>query len=280
MTAIEIWNLALLKIGVTQTVQDLSEASREAWTGALVYDHYLRAALRRFPWAFATKYQRLVLIQGPAWPTAIVQAWDAGSAGPPVRPPQVYAPGVVVMFAGNVYYCIQGHTADASIQPPHPDYWTSTPPENANGDWYYAYREPIDCVFERRLVPPGNYGRRFHGTPIPFRKGRDTNGLMVFSNEQDAVLEYTTLDCLHLWTDDLFVEYLTWLLASAAAPGLTRIADMSKTALQMAENTIAVAEVVDAREAQQEKPGDAEWIRARGGYGAFGDYGGDPSRYR
>ena len=226
----------------------------------------MKAALRRFPWAFATKYQALTLIQGPAWPTAIVQAWTSG---------QVYAVNVVVSSGGVLYYCLAGHTADSAHQPPNTTYWSTTPPLAANGDWFYAYREPIDCIFERRCVPPGNYGRRFRGTPIPFRKGRDSNGLMVYANEQDLVLEYTTIDCLDLWTDDLFIEYFTWLLASAAAPGLSRVADMTKTCLQMAEATIEIAKTVDAREAQQEKPGDAEWIRTRGGYGAYGDYGPD-----
>lgn len=255
MTAIELLNLALLKIGVSKGIAALDEASREAYTGALVYDHTLRMALRRFPWPFATKYAVLDLTQGPAWTDAPVQAWTSG---------QVYAVGAVVELSDVVYYCILGHTASGSNDPPDATYWSTTATTEANGDWDWAYRWPTDCIFARRIVPQGGAGRVFSETPVPFRIGRDSNGLLVYTDEQDATLEYTTIDCTNLWADDLFIEYFVLTLGAQLAPSLSRIPDMATRCLQMSEMVLDVAASVATREGQQHKAGDAEWVAARG----------------
>lgn len=252
MTAIQVTNLALLKIGVSKGIAALDEASREAWTALQVYDHVLRATLRRFPWPFATKYLPLTLVQGPAWTDASVQAWSID---------QKYAVNAVVTHSATIYYCILGHSAPH--EPPDATYWSTTAPERANGDWDYAYRSPSDCIFARRLVPPGGRGRVFNETPIPYREGRDSNGLLIYSNAQDAELEYTTIDCVNLWVDDLFLDAFTWRLAASLAPSLSKIEKMEQKCLAMFEMTIATAATVGAQEQQQEKPGDAEWINGR-----------------
>lgn len=258
MTPVQLANLALLKIGVSKGIEALDDATREAWTTAQVFDHTLRATLRLVPWPFATKYADLTLTQGEAWDDAPVQEWAAA---------QVYNVRHVVTHDDVVYYCILAHTAaETTNEPPNATYWSEDVPDRPpNGDWLWAYRYPVDCIFARRLVRPGaaGYGRLFHDSPPSFRQGRDSNGLILYSNTQDAELEYTTIDCDNLWADDLFIDAFTWQLAAKLAPSLSRIEKLSMTALQMYQMSVNIAATVAAQEQQQEKPGDAEWVTGR-----------------
>lgn len=270
MTPVEIWNLALLKIGHSKGIEALDDATREAYTGAAVYDHQLRQVLRRFPWSFATKYVGCLatepypfyLVSGPFWSTdptelTLVQAWSASAT---------YVVGDVVRNDDVNYYCIMAHT---NHEPPDSDYWSTSeddaPEGSAGGDWLYAYRWPTDCLFVRRVVPPGSVGsgRLFNADPPPHRIGRDVNGLLIYTNVPEAVIEYTMIDCDHLWADDLFIDALTWKLAAYAAPSLSQIKDMAITAMRMYERCFDDAAIVSSREQQQEKPGEAEWISGR-----------------
>lgn len=261
MDAPSIFNLALLKIGVSNGIQSVSDQTREAFTASLVYDHNLRAALRSFPWPFATKYATLAQTQGPVDTDSSIQAWSST---------QTYAVGDVVTSGGTTYYCILTNTNQA---PPNTTYWSTTATTCANGDWLYAYRYPIDCLFARRIVPPNanGYGRRFNPNPPPFRIGRDVNGLLVYSQQADAVLEYTVIDCDHLWADDLFIEALSWLYAHQAAPSLARNGLTAAACYQMFLDTVGHAEAVASREGQPERPGESEWTLAREGGGLHRD---------
>lgn len=259
MTVIELTNLALLKIGVSKGITALTDASQEAWTAALLYDHTLRAALRAFPWPFATKYADLSLVQGQAWTTTVadilVQAWVSTAT---------YAIGDVVVHSGTIYYAI---LASLNQPPPNATYWTTTYVEGAHpaeGDWLYSYRWPSDCLFARRMVPAQiGGGRTFSDSPIPFRVGRDVNGLLLYTNESAAVLEYTMIDCDALWANDLWLEAFTWWLGAQMAPSLSQDHKMHEKCLAMFRFTMSLAATVDSREGQLEKPGEAEWIRNR-----------------
>jgi len=255
MTAIELLNLSLFKIGVSKTVTSLAEASRQAYTGALVYDHRLRMLLRLFPWPFATKYATpLTLVAGPAWDEdAVVQEWDAAAT---------YKIGDVVDSGGTFYYCILGHTNQV---PPNSTYWDTEAPDEVNGDWLYAYRWPTDCLFARRIVPDlaAGMGRQFNADPPPFRVGFDVNGLLIYSNQREAELEYTANDCDALWADDLFIDAFTWHLAAALAPSLSKNGLTTKDCLQFFLVAVQLARTTALNEGQQEKDGDPDWIANR-----------------
>lgn len=61
MDKIEICNLALARIGAA-TIDRLNEASEQARACNQFYDSCRRAALRNFPWSFATRRVKLTLI--------------------------------------------------------------------------------------------------------------------------------------------------------------------------------------------------------------------------
>lgn len=268
MTPIELANLALHKIGVTQGVEALDDSTREAYSAGLVYDHRLRVALRRHPWAFATKYRAsregarhvLFLAAGRVWETdpdllTTVAAWDVSFT---------YEIGDVVRNDDINYVCIATNTGE---EPPDAAFWstdsTDGPLNCGNGDWLYAYRWPDDCIKLRRIVPFGENGRQFNPSPIEFRRGRDVNGLLIYTNQQEAELEYTTIDCDNFWTDDLFLDAFTWLLAGDLAPGLSRNGLTQADCYAKFEYTLQIAATSDMTEQQQHPDGDPEWIRNR-----------------
>lgn len=252
MTAIEIYNLALYKIGVSRGIASMDEDSREALTGSAVYDHMLRATLRHFPWSFATKYADLTLVGGPV-PSddSLVQSWSSTAT---------YQITDAVDLAGTRYYAI---AASLNQTPPNTDYWDTVAPDYVNKDWIYSYRWPVDCLYARRMPPASLVGRKFDPNPIAFRIGRDVNGLLIYSNEADANLEYTSLDCDALWADDLWIDAFTWRIAAYIAPSLSQLPNLAEKCYRMYLLALQTASAVSSNEQQQEKPGDADWIRDR-----------------
>lgn len=269
MTALELVNLALIKIGVTQGVEALDEDTREAYTAGAIYDHALRYTLRRFNWPFATKYVTAFrepfdfkLVAGAVWDddwANYVQTWSSTAT---------YQVGDVVQNDDLLYYCTVGHT---NQEPPNASYWAAgadedtEPPEVvAGGDWTYAYRWPSDCLRARRLVDEAT-GRKFNADPIPFKEGRDANERLIWTNQQAAVLEYTLLDCSALYADDLWIDAFTWKLAGDFASAHARNGKTQDACMAMFERALFIASTAVQDEQQQEKPGEAEWLTARGG---------------
>lgn len=206
---LDVINKALGHLGITQVVEDLAEETRERQTADVYYEDDLAATLRSFPWAFATKYLALTLLDGTQ----------------------------------------------------------STP---INEDWVYMYRYPVDCLMARRLVRDGT-GRQFDGAPPTFREGRgeiavDEQGKVIFSNFEDAILEYTSgesgVECLG---DSLFKEAVSWRLAWHMAPGLGRDRKKADECYAMHVRALKIAEAYAANEQQQEQnvDGEASWIRNR-----------------
>lgn len=134
------------------------------------------------------------------------------------------------------------------------------PEDPANGDWLYAYRYPSDCHFARRLVTEAG---RNNASPPPFRIGRDSQGKLIYTNEADAVLEYTAQIDDPEEFDSLFVSMLAWRMAGSMAPSLSRIKDMAKTAMEMYEIDKSKAQSRALNEGQQEQPAESEFIRSR-----------------
>jgi hypothetical protein len=60
---IEIWNMALSFLGVSNPVSDEDEDSREAYACRLFYNTTLEATFRDYDWPFATKREDLALVE-------------------------------------------------------------------------------------------------------------------------------------------------------------------------------------------------------------------------
>jgi hypothetical protein len=111
---------------------------------------------------------------------------------------------------------------------------TGSPTAPANSDWMYAYQQPADCIFERRIVPyPRTVGELAGGdpTPPPFRLSFDNTSAIrrILTNQANARLEYTARpECSAGRGDALFFDALAWKLAEQIAAPLTRMPEQVK----------------------------------------------------
>lgn len=62
---VEIYNMALGNIGISETVQDLQERSKARITCSRFWEIARDNALGQFPWSFATKFATLALVGTP-----------------------------------------------------------------------------------------------------------------------------------------------------------------------------------------------------------------------
>lgn len=133
--------------------------------------------------------------------------------------------------------------------------------EAANNDWQYSFRLPPDCIFARRIAVEG-VGRN-NPNPPPFRTGRDEQGSLLFTDEPEVNLEYTTYVDDPEAFDDVFASALSWKLGADLAPALSRIKDMAKTCMQMYQIDLTKAEARALNEGQDDVPQESEFVRAR-----------------
>ena len=138
---------------------------------------------------------------------------------------------------------------------------TGTPAVAANYDWQYAYRYPADCVYARRIVTE-NIGRK-DPNPPPFKLGRDSQGRLIFCDEDSAMLMYTIniTDAEEL--DPMAVSMLAWRLVVDAAPSLSRIPQIVGTANEQYEIDKSKAQRAALNEQQKDKDLASELERSR-----------------
>lgn len=112
-----------------------------------------------------------------------------------------------------------------------------------NSDWLYAYRQPNDCVFERRIVAARTDVA--DAATIPFACSSDDTGNLIFTNQASAVLEYTARPkCPHTRTEPLFREAAIWKLAEFLAPALSRLTDTAINCAKGYAEAIGKAQLV------------------------------------
>lgn len=132
--------------------------------------------------------------------------------------------------------------------------------EEPNDDWAYSYRYPDDCVFARRLVTTRG---RTDPNPPPFKAGSDETARLIYTNEEDAVLEYTK----RITDTDLFPAVfamaVSWYLASLLAPGIAKDKKQAGNCLQIYMVMKSTASAQQLNEQQQSPEPESEAIRAR-----------------
>lgn len=132
--------------------------------------------------------------------------------------------------------------------------------EDPNNDWAYAYRYPSDCMYARRLVTVA--GRR-DGNPPPFRIGQDSQGKLIYTDEADAVLEYTVSVTDEGRFDALFVKALSFLLGHYIAMPLSRVSGERERCYQYFQESVSQSKATSLNEGQQNEPLESEFVRAR-----------------
>jgi hypothetical protein len=127
--------------------------------------------------------------------------------------------------------------------------------------WSYSYRYPTDCLRVLNIVS----GQRVHTKPIEWEMGQDDTGRLIYTDEEDAQVEY-----LHLFSDegewnDLLADAIAGLLASEIAIPLGRGQDMADRGLALFSQAKASAMAAAQREGFLRRP-VSSYISVRHGY--------------
>ena len=135
--------------------------------------------------------------------------------------------------------------------------------EDPNSEWAYSYRTPSDCLNVRRILSGIRNDSR--QSRVPYRIGQDVQGELIFTDKEDAELEYTTriTDVVRFPAD--FVNALALRVAAYIAPKLTAgdPFKLGERALQLYLREISNAQANAANEEQAEEPVESEFIRGR-----------------
>jgi len=135
--------------------------------------------------------------------------------------------------------------------------------ENPTSEWDYAYRYPTDCMKSRRILSGTRNETR--QTRIPYQIAYDSTGKLIYTDEQNAVLEYTkkVVDTGQFSAD--FAMALSFRIAFYVSPRLTSgdPFKLGERALKMYQAEIMRAQATAINELQDEEVPDSEFIRER-----------------
>lgn len=129
-----------------------------------------------------------------------------------------------------------------------------------NDDWVFAYRYPSTCMAVRRIVTDN--GKSEVNQPA-WEIARDSQGRLVLTDEEDAVVEITARITNAEEFDDMFASALSWKIASRVAPALSKIEKMAEACYSMYMQEISAATAVAMNEGHKPEPAESEFIRAR-----------------
>jgi hypothetical protein len=133
-----------------------------------------------------------------------------------------------------------------------------------NDEWSYSYRAPTDALFYRRILSGTRNDSR--DSRVPYRVVHDASGVLIYTDEQDAELEYTLqVTNANMFPRD-FQNALALKIALYILPQILKGRDLFRMT-QVVEfkhnRVLAKAQKNAANEEQPEEPPDSEFILAR-----------------
>lgn len=131
-------------------------------------------------------------------------------------------------------------------------------------EWSYSYRYPTDCLMFRRVLNPMGRSSRVR---VPHILGTDDQGILVYTDEQNAQCEITSNVTDSLRFDSQFSLGLSWGLAAHIAPRVTG-GDPHKlgaNATKQFGTWLSIAAASAANEIQVDPTPDSEFISYREG---------------
>lgn len=135
--------------------------------------------------------------------------------------------------------------------------------EDPNVEWQYSYRYPSDCLAVRKIL--SGVRNETSSERIPYKISSDSQGLLIFSDLEEAEMEYTVkITDANLYSTD-FILAFSFRLASYLAPRLTagdpfKLADRM---LQMYRLEMSKATANAFNEEQRDPTPDPELIQER-----------------
>jgi len=134
--------------------------------------------------------------------------------------------------------------------------------EDPTSEWAFSYQKPSDCVMARRIFSGNRNDTR--QSRVSFRVARGTSGDVIFTDMEDACLEYTKRETDVARYPADFVLALSYKLAELIAPSI-RGANTATVAQmrQLYELEIRKAQARAAREDQPDEEPKSEFERSR-----------------
>jgi len=135
--------------------------------------------------------------------------------------------------------------------------------EDPTEEWAFSYRYPSDCLRLRRVLSGLRNDNR--QSRVPYKIGQDEQGLLIYTDMEDAEVEYTVIsDDPSIYPVD-FTMALSYKLAVYTAPRLAKgdpfgLAAKSAQAYVLYMNKAAGTAL---NEQQDEEDTEAEAIRSR-----------------
>lgn len=135
--------------------------------------------------------------------------------------------------------------------------------EDPNSEWDFSYQQPSDCLKPRRILSGIRNDPR--DSRVPYRLAQSDAGNVIFTDKEDAELEYTLrVEDVTYYPPD-FVLALSYRLAGLIAPRITggdnfQIGERAKNEYKA---EISSAARTSLNEEQVEQDPDSEFIRAR-----------------
>jgi len=144
-------------------------------------------------------------------------------------------------------------------------------------EWLFSYRYPSDCLTMRRIFSGIRNDNR--QSRIPYKIGQDDQGLLIYTDVENAEVEYTISTDVAVRYPDDFKMALSFLLAFYIAPRLTQgdPFGLGKRAYQLYQKTVGEAAATAANEQQDEEQPQSEFMRSRnddfpGALNRFGNF--------
>jgi hypothetical protein len=140
-----------------------------------------------------------------------------------------------------------------------------TDDDHPNDEWLFSYRYPSNCLLARRIISGLGPYKDLQSNEIPFEISADDTGQLIFTDQDDAQLEYTQyIQNPTLWSPDFLMAF-TKLLASRSARGVTAGDPGGLTASLYKEYLIEIS-AAKARSVNEQKRGpgpETDSIQAR-----------------
>lgn len=127
-------------------------------------------------------------------------------------------------------------------------------------EWTYSYRYPNNCVEVYRIVS----GSRPESKGVAFELGQDDTGRLIFTDQEDAIIEGTfTYDDPGEWPD-LFAQAVSAELAEKIAMPLRQDPQVKAEAAQARREAIILAQAHAMAEGYRTEQPVSKYIAARG----------------
>lgn len=128
-------------------------------------------------------------------------------------------------------------------------------------EWAFSYRYPVTCIVLRRIVSQN----RPESQPTPFELGQDNTGRLIFTDQPEAIAEYTaTYDDPGEWPD-AFADAVSALLATEIAGPLRVSADKVAIAMQKYDRALIRAQGIANQERRLAPQPVSKYVSVRGG---------------